>query len=47
MKDELLYLINLPEEDISRLNLVRQKGDIVLDSFVTEFYKTNNHLPMF
>jgi len=47
IKEELLYLINLPEEDISRLNLVRQKGDIILDSFVTEFYKTNNHLPMF
>jgi hypothetical protein len=47
MKDELLYLINLSEEDISKLNLVRQKGDIILDSFVAEFYKTNNHLPMF
>ncbi len=47
MKDELINLFDLSEEDISRLNLARQKGDIVLNSFVDEFYKTNNHLPMF
>jgi len=47
MKEELINFIDLSEEDITRLNLVREKGDIILDSFVAEFYKTNNHLPMF
>lgn len=47
LKEELINFIDLSEEDIARLNLVRQKGDIILDSFVAEFYKSNNHLPMF
>ncbi len=47
MKEELINFIDLSEEDIARLNLVRQKGDIILDSFVAGFYKTYNHLPMF
>lgn len=47
LKEELINFIDLSEEDIARLNLVRQKGDVILDSFVDEFYKSNNHLPMF
>ncbi len=47
IKEEYLYLINLPEKDIARLNLIRKKVDIILNSFVDEFYKINNHLPMF
>lgn len=47
MKEEILNLIDLSEEDILQLNLVCQKGEIILNSFVDEFHKTNNHLPMF
>jgi len=47
MKNKFLQLINLPEEDISKLNLIRQKGEIIQNDFVFEFYKKNNHLPMF
>ncbi len=46
IKELLVNLINLPESYISRLNLARQKGDIILNTFVDEFYNTNNHLPM-
>lgn len=47
IKEEYLYLINLTEDDIVRLNLVRKKLDINQNNFVDEFYKINNHLPMF
>lgn len=47
MKEVLLTLIDLSEEEISRLNMACEKGDFILDRFVDEFYKANNHLPMF
>lgn len=47
MKEDLTNLIHLSEEDLSKLNLFYQKGDIILNDFVTKFYNENNHLPMF
>ncbi len=47
MKAFFVELINLQEEDIMKINLIREKGDIMQNNFVTEFYKINNHLPMF
>lgn len=47
MKSELLNQINLSDEEKSTLNLVRQKGDIILNEFVYNFYIQNNYLPMF
>jgi hypothetical protein len=47
MKEEFLQSINLQEEDIAKINLIREKGDIMLNDFVAEFYRNNNHLPMF
>jgi hypothetical protein len=47
MKDELLNQINLSDEEKSILYLVREKGDVVLNEFVHNFYLQNHHLPMF
>jgi hypothetical protein len=47
IKNEISQLINLPEEDIFKLELIRQKGEIVQNDFVFDFYKKYNHLPMF
>lgn len=47
MKKEFSHIINLPEEDLTQLELVHQKGEIMLNDFVFDFYKQNNHLPMF
>jgi hypothetical protein len=47
MKEEFLQSINLQEEDIAKINLIREKGDIMLNDFVAEFNRNNNHFPMF
>jgi hypothetical protein len=47
MKSEFLQLIQLQGEDIAKINLIREKGEIMLNDFVAEFFKNNNHLPMF
>ena len=47
MKTKFLKQINLSEEDTFKLSLVSQKGEVVQDDFVFDFYKQNNHLPMF
>ena len=47
MKSELLQLMKLSEDKISIINLVNQKGEIILNDFVSNFHKENNHLPMF
>ncbi|GAB6394236.1 MAG: hypothetical protein MdMp024_0548 [Bacteroidales bacterium] len=46
MKEEFLLSINMQEEDIAKINLVREKGDIMLNNYVAEFYRNNNYLPM-
>lgn len=47
MKEELTKLIHSSEEEFSKLHLFYQKGDIILNDFVSNFYNDNNHLPMF
>jgi hypothetical protein len=47
MKVEFLQSINLQGEDIIKINLDRKESDVVLNHFVSDFYKINNHLPMF
>jgi len=47
LKEDLLYIIDLSEEEGSRLKFPPPKGDVILTGFVYEFYKVNNHLPMF
>lgn len=45
---ELFNLVDLSEDKTLQFKkLVSQKGDIILDSFVEDFYMSNNHLPMF
>jgi len=46
VKEEFLHSINLREEDIARINLIKEKGDIMLNDFVANFYQSHNHLPM-
>lgn len=45
---ELFNLVDLSEDKTLQFKkLVSQKGDIILDSFIEDFYMSNNHLPMF
>ena len=47
LKDELIFLVNASEEEVSILKLILQNGEIILNDFVYGFYSANNHLPMF
>jgi len=47
MKEKLLQLVNLQEEELSMINKIEKKGDIMLNDFVFNFYKQHKHLPMF
>lgn len=47
MRNEFVKYIHLSEEDLSRINLIREKGEIMQDDFVFDFFTQNDHFPMF
>ena len=47
VKNDFSQLINSSKEDVFKLELIRQKGEVVQDDFVFDFFRKYNHLPMF